>query len=417
MTFSIKVVAERTGVSVYALRQWERRYGIPSPHRAGNRYRLYAEKDIADVLAIKRQIENGVAPAQASAWLRQHPQGLPVAAGASDGTRVTQHQSALENAFSRSDEPLARQLLDEAFALYPIEQVTAHIIRPAMQTVGTRWMRGELNVAAEHLASNLVRQKLITLLHAQGTPSQAGPRLVAANAPEEEHELGLLILAMLGRREGWQVTYLGQRTPLTEMVRQAHEQKASAVVVSVSTVLGLASLIPWLANANRPNLPLAFGGQLLDSVPILREHMPGLAPVDDAFAALRRLPGTHPTPKVWTPSAKSLKAAMLLCEYRVQIASETADQLSRPKRKGALHFENLTQPTLFLTDTLACAIAFDAPVLIDTQREWLSEAMPVRGVQTQMLDLHLEAFKRTIEKSLGKAMAKSVDELVDRLKR
>ncbi len=42
--FNIKIVSERTGVSVHTLRAWERRYGIPQPRRnVENRYRLYDE--------------------------------------------------------------------------------------------------------------------------------------------------------------------------------------------------------------------------------------------------------------------------------------------------------------------------------------------------------------------------------------
>ena len=127
--FTIKTVSERTGVSVHTLRAWERRYGVPSPHRdTDNRYRLYDDNDIADVMFIKQQVEAGVAPAQASTLLRlRHEKNVSTNAIESVQPIISMQTNLLE-AFARSDESTARQLLDEAFALFTPEQVALSII-------------------------------------------------------------------------------------------------------------------------------------------------------------------------------------------------------------------------------------------------------------------------------------------------
>ncbi|MBA2744325.1 MAG: MerR family transcriptional regulator, partial [Chthoniobacterales bacterium] len=43
---TIKVVARETGLSVHAIRVWEKRYGAVRPVRAGNNRRLYTEQDV-----------------------------------------------------------------------------------------------------------------------------------------------------------------------------------------------------------------------------------------------------------------------------------------------------------------------------------------------------------------------------------
>lgn len=400
---------------MHVLRQWERRYGVPSPNRGDNRYRLYNESDIADVLAIKRQIDSGVSPALASVWLRQQHQVRQSPVPNSTKLPLASHQSALENAFLRSDERAARQILDQVFALFSLEQVTTQIIQPSMETLGTKWMQGELSVAQEHLASNLVRQKLITLIQAQGNVSLPGFHFIAANAPEEEHELGLLNLVLLARHQGWRVTYLGQRTPLAEMAQHAHEHQADVIVVSLTTVLGLASIIPWLAKASRPNLPVAFGGLLLNTVPHLREHLPGIFLGDEIMTSLKILTSNHLPRKTWTPHIKSLKAAMMLREFRFKIASETVNQLGNYPRVWGLSPETMAHPTLFLSDALACAIAYEVPELMDAQNEWLRQAMPPRGIQPQMLNKYLQVFERIVKKNLGKDIVADADDLLERL--
>lgn len=45
----IAVVSARTGVSVPTLRQWEHRYGFPTPHRLPGGHRRYTEADVAAI--------------------------------------------------------------------------------------------------------------------------------------------------------------------------------------------------------------------------------------------------------------------------------------------------------------------------------------------------------------------------------
>ena len=56
---SIKLVAERCGVSPSVLRIWEKRYKWPCPQRRGNGYRLYSERDVAGIQVVKNFIKLG----------------------------------------------------------------------------------------------------------------------------------------------------------------------------------------------------------------------------------------------------------------------------------------------------------------------------------------------------------------------
>ncbi|MGE5139041.1 MAG: MerR family transcriptional regulator, partial [Rudaea sp.] len=128
---NIRAVAERTGIPLHTLRAWERRYGVPRPARVpGNKYRVYDEQDVADVLWIKRQVESGVSPARASALLQQHERSMPVSTGAPIQPLAVRRQG-LSDSLLAYDEQAAHQILDEAFALYSPEQVALQVIQPA----------------------------------------------------------------------------------------------------------------------------------------------------------------------------------------------------------------------------------------------------------------------------------------------
>ena len=401
---TIQKVAERTGVSVHTLRAWERRYSVPQPSRMpGNRYRVYDDQDVADVLWMKHQIEAGLAPAQASLLFQQQRRaGAVQFAGPVQPVDAT--QTALMEALQDSDEATAHQILDQAFALFAPEQVVLQVIQPTMHEIGERWMRNEMTVWQEHLASNVVRQKLVAVLQAQPMLATSAPYLIAACAPAEEHELGLLILTLLARRNGWRTAYLGQGTPLADLADLARSSRPDVIVISVTTVIGLTGLIPWLVEENRPDSALAFGGRIPNLLPSLREHLPGTFPGQDALSAVRNLDqGTLHT-GYWSPSKRSWNAVQALQAQRLKIAGEAAMQFMsglRPGTQRTWTAHDVNHATLFLVDALSSALAFDVPELMDLERGWLKAAMPPRNVSPQLIAQHLETFAHILDNVLA----------------
>ena len=419
--YTIKVVAERTGVSLHTLRAWERRYGVPKPRRSSeNQYRLYGDQDIADVLWMKRQIEQGIAPSQAGALLRARTQDPLLAQSVStiaasarplDATRM-----ALEAALLEPDANRAQQLLDTAFALFAPEQLALQVIGPAMQSIGERWMTTENAVWQEHFASNLVRQRIQSILQSQA-PVQAGaPVLIAACAPDEQHELGLLIFALLARRQGWGVSYLGQRTPLVDLALAAHAIGAQLIALSVTSLEGLASLVPLFAQPDLLGLPRVLGGSIINRVPSLHWHLPGVFAGADAAESARGLDQLAKPTELWSPPKRLLRAALELRAQRQFLAGETTAIVQQQAGSRALvRIDVVSQATLHLADLLACALAFDVPELMDDQAQWVHAALGPRGVTPLMLRAHQDAFSIAAQHALGAESAKAALALLDRL--
>jgi DNA-binding transcriptional MerR regulator len=417
--FTIKLVAARTGVSVHTLRAWERRYGVPTPNRhSDNRYRLYDEQDIADVVWLKHQVEAGIPPAQASALLRQRHTPPRATAVPEMAQPIAATQAALLDAFIQSDQASARRILDEAFALFTPEQVARQIIEPTMRGIGARWAQNETTVWQEHLASNLIQQKLFAILQSQPALPVTTPTLVAACAPNEEHVIGLLTFALLAQRQGWRVIFLGQGTPLSEINALARAQ-LDPVVVSVTTALGLAGLIPWLDSTQRPNVPLIFGGRIVDALPTLRAHLPGEYLGADISIAPRLLATLKPRADYWTPRKRAWRAANDLSARRLQVAGDTAARFMAalpPNLQHTWNANDVNFATLFLVDALSAALAFDVPELMNAERVWLDEIMPARAVSVELIDQHIETFARVLSKALPPEQNRLVQPLVTRMK-
>jgi methanogenic corrinoid protein MtbC1 len=107
------------------------------------------------------------------------------------------------------------------------------VLVPLQREVGERWHAGTFSVAQEHLVTQEVRARLISLLHA--APMKGRRRAVLACFPDEQHELGLLGTALRLRHSGVMVTLLGQRTPAAEVGRVARDLKAELVGLSAVT--------------------------------------------------------------------------------------------------------------------------------------------------------------------------------------
>jgi hypothetical protein len=92
----------------------------------------------------------------------------------------------------------ARQVLDQAFAMFAPERVALQIVEPTMREIGARWLHNEMSVWQEHLASNVVQQKLFVMMQAQPVLPSVLPHLVAAGAPAELPPPGQDVMQMSG---------------------------------------------------------------------------------------------------------------------------------------------------------------------------------------------------------------------------
>jgi predicted PurR-regulated permease PerM/methanogenic corrinoid protein MtbC1 len=115
----------------------------------------------------------------------------------------------LSQAFRDFDLAHAESLLAEAERLLPVADLAVEVLQPALEGLRDDLAAGSLTAEQERVAGDLVRHRIVAL--GEAAPQLHGYRALAASAPEEEEEIGLLILALLLQRAGWSVVHLGQR--------------------------------------------------------------------------------------------------------------------------------------------------------------------------------------------------------------
>jgi DNA-binding transcriptional MerR regulator len=288
-------LARRTGASPEVLRAWERRYGLLRPTRSQGGFRLYTAADEERIRRMREHLERGVAAAEA-ARLAMDAENLGPDAGTTPPAVLAPEQTAagppplqaaareLTGALDRFDEEQAHAVLDRLLAAYRIETILRELLVPYLHELGERWARGEISVAQEHFASNLLRGRLLGL--ARGWGQGHGPAAVLACLPGEQHDLGLLAFGITLYRRGFRIIYLGPDTPIAT-IHQATESLRPDLVVLAGTVpepfAAHASAIAELAHLTTvalggagatAELATGTGARLLDQDPVsAAEHM------------------------------------------------------------------------------------------------------------------------------------------------
>jgi MerR family transcriptional regulator, light-induced transcriptional regulator len=209
-------LARRTGVSPELLRAWERRYGLLRPTRSQGGFRLYTAADEARIHRMRDYLARGLAAAEAA---RLAVDGEAVAVPPEVETTTALSPPPLQAAarelavaLDRFQEEQAHAVLDRLLAAYRLETILRDLLIPYLHDLGERWARGEVSVAQEHFAANLLRGRLLGL--ARGWGQGHGPAAVLACLPGEQHDLGLLAFGITLQRQGWRIIYLGPDTPI-----------------------------------------------------------------------------------------------------------------------------------------------------------------------------------------------------------
>lgn len=279
--YTVNEVEERTGVPATTLRQWERRYGVPKPERSDAGYRLYSDDDIADIRTIKAHVDDGVPASRAAQMVAQRVTD-------EHGPRPMQAlQAALVTALVDLDDAQADRIIAEAHALYPVEDVVLDLFQPVMVELGTRWHDGVINTTTEHFASSYVQGRLRQLMSLAGT-NRAGHSVIVACAPFDQHELGALVLALLLRRSGYQVYYVGANTPVEDLADMARAVNPVAVMISASSIDSVHQLMNKRGHLQDIAPLLVLGGNGFNAEPRRAELVGGRYLAADARDAVER---------------------------------------------------------------------------------------------------------------------------------
>jgi len=125
-------------------------------------------------------------------------------------------------------------LLDEAEAGTSVRDLYLHVLQPAQREVGELWHRGAISVAEEHYCTSATASVMAQLQpYFQRTPRN-GRHLLAACVAGDLHTIGLQMVADFLAYDGWEVSYLGADTPISNIRDMVAAQGVDLLLLAAS---------------------------------------------------------------------------------------------------------------------------------------------------------------------------------------
>lgn len=257
MTYPLRTAARLTGLSAEVLRAWERRHDAVRPIRTQGGTRRYSAADLDRLRLLKAAVDAGHRIGQIAGL---SPEELERHAASGESRPERQLDPILE-ALDQLDDATASRLLSLQLSALGPAGFAREVALPLVQEIGQRWVGGRMGIAAEHLASGILRSLLGSALQPTAS-SLLGPRIVFGTPTDERHELGLLMAALTALGAGANPLYLGTELPVEDLLGAVEGSNAAALALSLVTIPAPQALrtIRALRGALPTHVPLWLGG-------------------------------------------------------------------------------------------------------------------------------------------------------------
>lgn len=263
--YTIRVVAQKTGVNADTLRTWERRYQAVVPARSASGARHYNDATIHRVNLLRQATAQGHAIGQVAMLSDAELQRL-LRAGEQTSAGLTSPQgsvAALFRAVDGGDLAEFERLVGTAALAFGVRSLLEDIVQPFLTEVGARWEAGRLSIAEEHAISASLRNILLALVRTYARPA-AKPRIVVTTLSGERHEFGIIMLQLLAACHGINTLYLGPDMPAREIIAAVRDSGASVVALSAvhsGTAADIRADVEELLAAEDPAFHVWIGGR------------------------------------------------------------------------------------------------------------------------------------------------------------
>lgn len=120
-----------------------------------------------------------------------------------------------------------------------VSKIYTEVLAPAQVEIGQQWHDGLINVAQEHLATQITLRQMDRLRQNIQPTAKLGLRAVVTAVEGERHFLGARMAADFLYMDGWNVDFLGEDTPTDDLVDFVKHRQAELVALSVTLVENL----------------------------------------------------------------------------------------------------------------------------------------------------------------------------------
>lgn len=263
-SYTIKDLEKISGIKAHTIRIWEQRYNFLQPQRTETNIRSYSAEELKVILNVSLLNKYGFKISHIDKMSAAQMEEKIMALNQLDAQKERVVNALIKEMVSLNMVAFERQL-DVYIGQKGIEKTINEIIFPYLERVGILWVTNHINPAQEHLATNIIRQKIILGIEKLTPLLNYGKRIVLFMPEGEYHELGLLYVHFLLKQKGIYVDYLGANVPMVDLKYITELRKIDYLychITSPARNFKLDKFFTNLASIN-PQIPIILSGQLI----------------------------------------------------------------------------------------------------------------------------------------------------------
>ena len=232
--YSIKDLEQLSGIKANTIRIWEQRYAVIQPRRTDTNIRYYEDCDLRKLLNVSFLVHEGIKISKVTQLSEDEMHQLVQEKSGAKGC-FSAEINALKMAMFEYDQFAFTKAFETCVEKYGTEKAFTDVLGEFIAQLGVLWQTNTISVSNEHFVSNLIKQKLYSLIDAtRVAPKQKAKTFLLYLPSNELHEIGLLYLQYQLLLNGQHVIFLGQNTP-SDYLFEVYKKSPFDEVISIFT--------------------------------------------------------------------------------------------------------------------------------------------------------------------------------------
>ena len=190
------------------------------------------------------------------------------------GISISRLKIKLFDAVSNGNLQRATAIYKNYCKSYDITDFYENILKPLMYQVGELWQQNKIDVATEHVCSNVARG-LVQAIIDETTGSTRKSETILLCSPEgEQHNLGCCVIESVLLARGYKVLNASPSVPSDSIIRYIKNAEFDIILISVTLLENMGSAERLIRSIRAvSNTPILIGGQALLEVKNERKNI------------------------------------------------------------------------------------------------------------------------------------------------
>ena len=283
--FTIRDVENLSGIKAHTLRMWEQRHGLCVCKRKESQHRYYDNEDLKYILRIAYLYHNGYRISRIAALSADEIFHLAAQTFNNDEYEVLVNQ--LVESGLEYNQLQFEKVLRNGLKTMGLEKTIERVIYPFFNKIGLLWITDHVLPAQEHFCSFLIQKIILSATNALPPVTPNSKFRFLLFTPEGEmHDLPLLLMQYLLKKQGIRTVLLGSNSSLESVRYCCHHQPITHLYFHFITNLtngDTGAYVNKLAAAF-PQLPILASGLALKDVASLPANVQVLRSIQEVIA-------------------------------------------------------------------------------------------------------------------------------------